>query len=305
MLSTITWRKSIVSFFLIIFLVTALSGGCASTDPFENHLSVHMIDVGQGDSLFIRTPSGTGLLIDAGDAAGGGQVAAYLKRLGVRQIPMVIATHPHADHIGGMGAVLTQFEVERVYLPPVIHTSRTFESMLDTIESEGQHLIAVNESMIVLEEGDVTVRLLSTGHDFGDHLNNWSLWVHITHGDQSFLFTGDAEQEAEQLSIDTFPSEWIKATVLKAGHHGSRTSSTQPFLDVVSPQIVLISCGSNNTYGHPHETVISRLEAMDVWIYRTDLQGHVVLYSDGHTISSYQSPVNASENSPATKAAAQ
>ncbi|MEN1759738.1 MULTISPECIES: ComEC/Rec2 family competence protein [Anoxynatronum] len=297
--------KFIVPFFLIGILFIGISGRYLSTNPFKNHLSVHLIDVGQGDSLFIRTPSGTGLLIDAGDASGGDLVAAYLKRQGIRKIPLVVATHPHADHIGGMETVLTQFDVDTVYLPPVVHTSRTFESLLNTVESEGQQLVAVTEPTIILDEENVVVRILTTGHDFGDHLNNWSLWVHVTHGQQSFLFTGDAEQEAELLAVETFPAEWLRSTVLKAGHHGSNTSSTQALLEMVSPEVVLISCGRNNAYGHPHKDVISRLEALDVWIYRTDLQGHVTLYSDGTTLRSYQAPANALRDLPATKPATQ
>lgn len=292
----LTTRPGIISIRFLTPLLISLfllfpASGCTSIQDHEV-LSLHMIDVGQGDSFLITTPAGKALLIDAGDPAQGDRVSAYLKQQKVQHIDHLIATHPHADHIGGMKTVIDTFSVSQAYLPPVVHTSALFESMLNSLQHNSIPLTLVGETVVVHQEQDVVIQILSTGKDYINHLNNWSLVVHVTHGHHSFLLTGDLEKEGEEDLLAAFHPNALRATVLKAGHHGSATSSTEAFLDAVAPEIVLISCGEVNTYGHPDESVLDRIEKRSAWIYRTDLQGTVVITSDGESVYSHLSPWN-------------
>ncbi len=282
-------------FWMLLFITTLLFlsviSGCTSTDS-SSLLSVHLIDVGQGDSQLIITPQQNVILIDAGDSLQGDRIAAYLTRHGVNQIDHFILTHPHSDHIGGGLTILEQFQVSNVYLPPVVHTSQLYERILVYLSTHDIPTTIIRETSPILEEDQLEVRILATGQDFDRYLNNWSLITHVSYGTQGFLFMGDAEADAEEALITSFYPDQLKASVIKAGHHGSATSTSEPFLDVVQPDIVLISCGEDNPYFHPHPELIKRLEDHEVWVYRTDLQGSVILHSDGTRVFSHQQPVN-------------
>ncbi len=274
-----------------LFLCLLLISGCSAPEP-SPLLSVHMIDVAQGDSQLIITPQQSVILIDAGDSLQGDRIAAYLTRHDINQIDHFILTHPHGDHIGGVHTILEQFHVSKVYLPPVVHISQLYEKTLDYLSTHKIPTTIVRDASSILKEDHLEVNILSSGQDFQRHLNNWSLVTHVSYGSQGFLFMGDAEIEAEEALMSSFHSTQLKASVLKAGHHGSSTSTSEPFLDVVMPDIVLISCGEDNPYFHPHPELIKRLENRQVWIYRTDLQGSIVLHSDGSRVFSHQPPVN-------------
>lgn len=280
---------------LLLFIATIAGplsiSGCTATQPSQQ-LSLHFIDVGQGDSQLIITPQGNTILIDAGDSLQGERVAAYLVRHGVNRIDHLIITHPHGDHAGGILTILEQFHVSQVYLPPVIHTTQLYERILSHLDVHNIPTTLIRETSSILEEESLEVKLLSTGQDFGQNLNNWSLLTYITYFSQQFLFMGDAEIEAEEALMSYFHPSQLTATVLKAGHHGSNTSTSQQFLDIVSPDIVLISCGEDNPYSHPHPELMKRLEEHGAWIYRTDHQGSVVLHSDGIKVFSHQKPSN-------------
>lgn len=278
---------------VVTLLLTAVIflSGCFPSHPQES-LILHMLDVDQGDCFLITTPEGINVLIDGGDPSQGNRVVDYLRRQGVTTIHHLVATHPHADHIGGLPAVLEAFQVDQVYMPPVVHTSRLYLSLLDLIEKESVPLSFPEKQQVIHQESQITIQILATGIDYGTHLNNWSLPVHVTHGNQSFLFTGDAEEEAERDLVSSISPDLLDVTVLKAGHHGSHTSTTPLFLEAASPEILLISCGKDNAYGHPGEEVLRRLNETGIHIYRTDLQGTVVLYSMDHQIRTYQAPSN-------------
>jgi competence protein ComEC len=286
--------KKMICLFLICVLLPVTLFMCAARSP--DTLTLHMLDVGQGDSFLIVTPSGYTMLVDAGDPTQGGRVASYLKRQGVNRINHVVATHPHADHIGGMEVILDRLPVDELLMPPVVHTSQIFERLLLKAAATETALKSVSKSAVLHVEDNIIIQVLTTGYDYGDHLNDWSLIIHISHGAHSILMTGDAEAAAEAHMLEVFPPQLLNATVLKVGHHGSSTSTTLPFLRAVSPEIALISSGRNNRYGHPNEEVLSRLEAHKSWIYRTDLQGTVVIFSDGETIWSHQAPYNMSSD---------
>lgn len=253
-----------------------------------------MIDVGQGDSLLIQSPQGINMLIDGGPPENSHQLMAYLKRHNVKQIDYVLATHPHADHIGGLLSVMKEIPVNRVIMPAVTHTSLLYESFLEAIDESQATIQIVETSSRHTIEDDLFFDILYTAVDYGSNLNNWSIVMKLQHQEMSFLFTGDIETQAEKDLVDRFSPVQLSSDVLKVGHHGSLTSTTEPFLTAVQPKIALISCAKDNAYGHPHHQVIHRLKAKGVWIYRTDLQGSVILYSDGEKIWSHQEPINLS-----------
>ena len=287
-------RALTLSAVILVMILTAglfSIGGCTMSDN-SSWLTIHLIDVGQGDSQLIITPQGSTILIDAGDLLQGDVVAAYLTRQGVRSIDHFILTHPHSDHIGGVPTILEQFQVSQVYLPPVVHTSQLYERILNHLMTHQVPTNIIRETSSILVEDGLEVKILSSGRDFLDHLNNWSLVTHIAHQSQRFLFMGDAEAEAEEALMSNLHPSALRANVLKAGHHGSSTSSSDLFLDMVLPEIVLISCGENNPYFHPHPALLQRLEERNAWIYRTDLQGSIVLQSDGTRVVSHQQPFN-------------
>ncbi|RQD68419.1 MAG: MBL fold metallo-hydrolase [Tindallia sp. MSAO_Bac2] len=276
---------------IFILLVPLLLFGCFSSVD-SSHLSVHMIDVGQGDSFLIQTPEGVTMLIDGGSPLYSDRVVSYLKRQRVSQIDYLVATHPHADHIGGLIAVMETFSVNQVILPTVTHDSRLYTSFMKAIKKSDAETFRVRQTSRHSIDKDIAFKILHTGVDYGSNLNNWSVVIRLDYEEMSFLFTGDLEAPAEKDLLNLFPVSQLSAEVLKVGHHGSSTSTTEPFLSAVSPQVALISSGENNAYGHPSDDVISRLEDKNIWIYRTDLQGNIVIYSDGQKVWSHQAPFN-------------
>jgi len=248
----------------------------------SNKLTVNYIDVGQGDSIFIQTPSGKTMLIDAGVPEMGNKVVNYIKSQGINKIDIIIATHPHSDHIGGIPAVIKNFEIGKVYAPKVTHTTKTYENFLNAVKDKGLKITSAKAGMdLDLGEG-VTAKVLAPNKDKYDNLNNYSVVVKITYKDTSFLFTGDAEKESEQEMLNKGYD--LKADVLKIGHHGSSSSTTSAFLQAVSPKYAVISCGQGNSYGHPHKEIIEKLKSLNITVYRTDQQGTIIAVSDGKTI---------------------
>ena len=241
-------------------------------------LRVHFIDVGQGDSIFIQTPDGSTALIDGG--YDNGQALAYLQRQGVTNIDVMVASHPHADHIGGLVQVMQSLDVGEIWTSGVPHTTYIYESFLDTIETQRvRYHEATTGTHIAV--GDLQLEVIYLNPNTAD-LNDTSLVLRLAFGEVSFLFTGDAEALAEREMIQTVP-EHLQATILKVGHHGSYTSSTPAFLAAVRPEIAVYSAGIDNTYGHPHEEAITNLLNSGATIYGTDTHGTVVIVTDGQT----------------------
>lgn len=202
-------------------------------------------------------------------------------RLGIDKLDVVIGTHPHADHIGGLIDVIRELTVKEVIDPGVIHTTKTFEEYLTLIDEKD---ITFTEGRAGMRRdlGDgVIFEILHPQNPSSQHLNDASVVVRITYGDISFLFAGDAEEASELEMIQR--SHDLKSTVLKTGHHGSSTSTSRSFLDAVNPEIAVIMCAEGNTYGHPHAQTLQRLIDSGIDVYRTDISGNIVITTDGST----------------------
>lgn len=243
-------------------------------------LTVHYIDVGQGDSEFIEFPDGQTMLIDAGEREYGGEVCDYIASLGYSQITYVVATHPHSDHIGGLPQVFESFDVQNVFMPNASSSSKIFSELLDAVELEGCPVLQAKSGADVFESGTAHAYFLSPVYEEYDNLNDYSAVLRVTFGDTAFLFMGDAEEPVEeQLSGD------ISADVVKVGHHGSSTSSSADFVSRVSAQYAVMEVGADNSYGHPHEEIVERWQSSGAKVLRTDELGDIVISSNGSSLS--------------------
>lgn len=252
-------------------------------------LRVHYIDVGQGDSIFIELPNKENILIDGGTKSSGDLVLNYLKENKVSKIDYLVATHPHEDHIGGLIEVINNYPIGEIYMPDVTHTSKTFENLLIAINNKSYKINKAIAGNMVLDEKDLKLKILAPEKDYSNNnLNNYSVVVKLNYKDNSFLFTGDTEKESESNMVSMDYD--LKSDVLKAGHHGSNTSTTDSFLSKVNPKYVVICCGLNNIYGHPDSDIIKNLQARNIQIFRTDLDGSIIARSDGKNITFDKKP---------------
>ena len=249
----------------------------------EGEMVVTMIDVGNADSFLIQCGAQS-MLIDAGERGDSDTVLDALEENGVKTLDYVIATHADSDHIGGMQEVIENIEVKNYIMAfmPQGHTptTKTYINLLGAVDTLDIPLIEAQVgSHFTL--GEARVDILGPADDFEDK-NNQSVVCKVTFGEKKFLFMGDAETQAEEALLATGAD--LRADVLKAGHHGSSTSSTQALLDRVKPQIVLVPCGADNAYGHPHREFLKRMQNLQVEMYRADVNGTVQLRCDGKTI---------------------
>lgn len=242
-------------------------------------MEVHFIDVGQGDCTLIEC-QGEAMLIDAGDNSKGSAVWKYLTEQHIDSLKYVVGTHPDADHIGGMDVVITKFQCETVMLPDYQSDTATYRDVIDAAEYKNYDIVHP-ASGDTYSLGTARITVIAPNRVYEDS-NNSSIGLIVAHGDNVYIFTGDCEQEAEQDILNNGID--INADVYKVAHHGSYNASTEDFLKAVSPAYAVISCGEGNSYGHPHEETLERLEAVGCVIYRTDLQGTIVSVSDGQNI---------------------
>lgn len=246
-------------------------------------IEVHMIDVGQGDSILVRT-SGGDMLIDSGPGKAESQLKEYLTSVEVKDIQYAVFTHPDADHIGNADMIMTDYTVSNVILPSKEATSKTYQRMMTAIDASGATVVLpVPEMEFTL--GEMTVTILAPISTKYTDTNNYSVVMKLEFGETSFMMTGDAEEASELEILAKYSDDILKCDVLKVGHHGSGTSTIPDFLKAVSPSIALISCGEGNTYGHPYASTLQKLNAAGTRIYRTDELGSVVLTSDGRTVT--------------------
>jgi len=247
---------------------------------FASNLIVHFLDVGQADSAIIQLPNGQTMLIDGGNSEDANTILKYMRAHNITTIDYLVATHPHADHIGGLPTIINNMNVGEIYMPHVSQTTQTFESLLDAIEKKGLGINTAKAGVSILSIPKLQIDVVAPVRDDYKDLNDWSAVVKLTYGNTAFLFAGDGETLSEgHITAD------ISADVLKVSHHGSRTSTNQNFLNRVSPDYGVISVGAKNTYGHPHDEVLNRLNNAGVDVLRTDLQGTIVFTSDSNSIS--------------------
>ena len=284
------YSKTIVFVLVIViaviwYVVRLQNTAPVASSPDAGSCQIHMIDVGQGDA-FLVTCGKSSVLIDAGPRGGRDEIRDYLSAQNITTLDLVVFTHPHEDHIGGGLAVFEGRTVKKVMMPDATSNTSVFLELLEAIDSSGAEVIVPDDGD-VFNVGDLKFTVLSPiGDDYGD-LNNYSIVLRMDYGDVSALFTGDAEVKNEKEMIEKYP-DLLKCDVLKVAHHGSDSSSSVEFLYAVKPKLALISCADGSQYGHPHDDTISKLEGIDSTIRRTDLDGNVVVASDGEKIWLYE-----------------
>jgi competence protein ComEC len=251
-----------------------------TASPVPAGLQVTFIDVGQGDSIAVQCDS-SNLLIDAGPNTATDGLLKTLRNLGIRRFDTLVITHPHEDHIGGMDKVIQDFDIGKVFMPDATTTTKTFSDLLRAISSKGLNVThpAPGDSFTV---GAAVCTILAPNSPSYPDLNNYSIVIRLVYGNTSFLFTGDAQTDSEKEML--IRNLTLKSDVLKVGHHGSSTSTSNEFLLAVSPRYAVISVGKDNDYGHPHPGTLAKLNAAGVQTYRTDLNGTVTFSSDGTNI---------------------
>ncbi len=245
----------------------------------ENDLKVHFIDVGQADCTLIELPQGKVMLIDAGNNGDGEDVVSYLKMQGIENIDVLVGTHPHEDHIGGLDDVINNFKISEVYMPKVQSNTKTFLDVLNAVKQNNLTIKTAKAGVNIISDEDLNIKFVAPVSDEYEELNNYSAVIHLKYKNKAFLFTGDAEKLSENEITDD-----ISADVLKAGHHGSSTSTGEEFFNKVNPEYVYIPCGAGNDYGHPHKETIKLLNSSGVVVYRADTDGTVIFETDGKNL---------------------
>ncbi len=245
-------------------------------------LTVSFLDVGQGDSSFIQLPGGKTILIDAGDSGAAETIMTHINSCNADKIDYLVATHPHADHIGSMRQIVEQFEIGEIYMPRVSHNSKTYEKLLLAIQNKGLRIHTARAGLLLEPEPGISLSFIAPCSESYEEKNDYSAVIRLTYEQTSFLFTGDAEKVSEQEMLTGGAT--LTADVLKVGHHGSKTSSHLEFLQAVQPQYAVISVGADNSYDHPHRVTLNKLNDLGITVFRTDENGTVTAISDGKTI---------------------
>ena len=269
----------------ILLVVVALALGVAGCVPAGHSLvvppgtlTVHFIDVGEGDSILLDIGDNE-VLIDGGGKSPG--VVRYIDDYVDGRLEVMVATHPHADHIGGLISVLRAFEVDEIWLNGDTSTSETYSQFMSAVNSEGAQVFTARRGDTI-HAGNLTFNVLHPANLNGS-TNDDSIVLSLSYGQIDFLFTGDVEQEAEASMLVQSVVPVPDVEVLKVAHHGSRTASSMQFLQVIKPECAIYMAGQDNSYGHPHEEAIANLCEVGAQIYGTDIHGTVVVTTDGAT----------------------
>lgn len=242
-------------------------------------LKVHYLDVGQGDSIFIELPNNETMLIDAAESYQSENIINYLKNLNYQKIDYVIGTHPHTDHIGGLKDIINTFEIGKIFMPKVVSTTKTYESLLMAIKDKNLKINTAKAGTSIIDTDALKINILAPNNSIYTELNNYSVVTKITYGTTKFLFMGDAEKLSENEI-----KENVTADVIKIGHHGSNTSSSIDFIKKVNAKYGIISVGLNNKYNLPKEETITNWENSGTKIYLTSTNGTIRASSDGTNI---------------------
>lgn len=267
-----------VAVFIAFYVYDMLFGLISGPDTGE--CEFHFIDVGQGDCAMIITEEAT-VVIDTGPQDHAKSTEKYIKRY-TDTIDYLILTHPHEDHIGGADELIESVIVKNVIMSDAYTDTVTFSNLLDAVEAADINVIEA-KSTDKYRAGDIDITILAPIGDFTDH-NDYSIVMKVEYGETSAIVTGDAEQHAEGLIIENFDDGLLSADILKLGHHGSYTSNSDGFLEIVSPQYAVITCGEDNEYGHPHTEILDKLDERGIDYFRTDEDGHIVFRSNGRDL---------------------
>lgn len=269
----------------LLLILTLLLAGCAQKAPAaattapDPQLQVHFLDVGQADCALLRCGD-TDILIDGGNVDDSSYIVSYLQKQGVEQLDLVVCTHAHEDHVGGLAGVLAVFPTAELWSATTTYSSKCFDNFVRYADQQ-RLTIQIPQPGKTVTYGKLTLKVLGPVDSYSE-TNNTSIVIKATFGSRSFLFTGDMEKDAENDMLDS--GAQVKADVLKVGHHGSDTSSGYRFLYEVDPQYAVISVGEGNSYGHPHEEPLSRFHDAGVTVYRTDLLGEILVTTDGENL---------------------
>ncbi|EOU2013273.1 MBL fold metallo-hydrolase [Clostridium perfringens] len=281
-------KKKIIS--SIIGIIVVLLAGYFGIDltqdskvPKDSKLMISYMDVGQGDAAYIKV-NGNDILIDAGPRSNSKELLEQLKAKNIDDFELVIATHPHEDHIGGMVDVFKEYEVKAFYSPKITHTTKTYENLVKAVKDEGLKTKELKGGMVIdLGEG-AKFEVFTPQKSEYEELNDYSPIMKLSFGDTSYLFTGDAEKLAEEEALAKYKTS-LDSDVIKFGHHGSSSSSSNAFIEAVSPKYGIISCAKDNKYGHPHRETLDIIKKYNIKTFRTDTYGEIILTSDGKSIN--------------------
>ena len=261
-----------------------------SNNNGDGTLKMYAIDVGQGDSILMVSPTGKTMLVDAGDVDAFDAIDSLLTELNITSLDLVVATHPHSDHIGSMQKVLEKYGAKLFLMPDVEYSSKTYRKLIDTIDECHITSRYVFSGDIIEWDDSCHITVLGPveGASYSEaNMNEWSVILRVEYGHNAVILTGDAETVSEQISMFSNDESLYRADVLKVGHHGSSTSTSDAFLEAVAPTYALISLGNNNDYGHPHKEITQKLSAHGITVYRTDKVGTIIAVMDGTSVMVY------------------
>lgn len=284
-------NKIIHKLISIVIIICLFGIGCTNNnsnssnskikDSVKDKLIIHYINVGQGDCELIQYKD-KNMLIDSGPANSKNTLIKYLKSTGIKKLDYVIATHPHEDHIGNMSYIIKDFEIGEFIAPKISSTSSSYTTMIKSLKNKNLKIKVGKSGMKIDLHPNLKCELLAPNNINYENTNNYSVVTKLSYKNNSFLFTGDAETLSENEMIKN--NYDLKSNVIKLGHHGSNTASSQKFLNKVQPSLSIISCGKKNKYNHPSNETIEKLKKMNIKLYRTDLDGNIILFSDGNEI---------------------
>lgn len=277
-----TVYRNILNILLAVSVIVSafcLRASIVTSAADTEQMEVHFIDVGQADATLIKCGEHS-MLIDAADSSKGTAIQNYLKKQKVQKLDYLVLTHPDADHIGGAPVIITKFEIDKVFVSNFEKDNKTYQKLIQALDNKRLKAVTPNVGE-KYSLGTAEITILAPNGEY-DNPNDSSVCFLIKNGDNCFLFTGDAEEKAQEALLAGQIA--LSADVYHAGHHGSRTSTSQEFLDAVKPAYAVISCGKDNSYGHPHAQTLNLFRANGVNVFRTDEQGSIVATSDGKEI---------------------